>query len=53
VGAWIRGSFLGDLSEEDRKKLFGAVGWVVGISVAAVLYRLTRRRKQMPNPPAL
>ncbi len=46
---WMKGSFLGDLSDEDRKKLFGGVGWVVGIGVAGLLYRLTRRRKQIPN----
>jgi hypothetical protein len=43
---WMRGSFLGDLSDEDRKKLFGAVGSVVGFTVAMVLYNLVRRRKQ-------
>jgi hypothetical protein len=50
MGHWVRGSFLGDLSPEDRKSVFGAVGWVVGLSVAILLYRLTRRRKEIPNP---
>jgi len=50
VGSWLRGTWVGDLSPDDREALFKGGGQLAGIVIVLVLFRLVRRRRQSPTP---